>query len=220
MASPVERDSLMSFAVAFIAHPIQYASIKQAVGSDMTMYVSAKFVKNESVESWKALARLGLDDQRHLLKNEGRAIYRGMLDIVMNITDVPQLTAAVLTMLDGSLVDEKDLVEQLITIYQHPRDPVDIVNGLKRIMINPSTDPISCASACHVMSLFISELVLRFARNAAYVSQESNELVNWIVAAVNDSSFAVDLAVYCMVPLFKVERLRFNFLERGGIRVV
>mmetsp|Transcript_14131 Transcript_14131/g.26568 ORF Transcript_14131/g.26568 Transcript_14131/m.26568 type:complete len:459 (-) Transcript_14131:39-1415(-) len=220
MVSPVERDSLMSFAVAFVAHPENYAYIKQAAHSDLTMYVSAKLISPDSAENWGTLIDLHLDDQRTEIKRSGSNIFRAMLDIVLNINDMAQLSAAVLTSLDGALIDDKDLIDQLTTIYQHPRNPVDIVTGLKRLMINPSTDIICRSSACHILSLLMSEMVLRFSRNALYVSQETVELVNWIVAAVNDNSFPVDLAVYCMVPLFKVENLRFTFLERGGIRVV
>jgi hypothetical protein len=210
----------MSFGVAFVAHPELYAPIKESAGTDLTRYERAKLISPDSAESWRNFSRMSLDVQRALMRQDGRDLFKSMLDLVMSINDLPQLVACVLTTIDGALVDDKDLVEHLISLYQHPRNPVDMVNGLKRIMRNPSSGVVSQSTACHVLSLLLSELVLKFGRNSADVSQESHELVNWIVAEVNDNNFEVELAVYSMVPLFKVESLRFTFLERGGIRVV
>jgi hypothetical protein len=160
----VLRDSLMAFSVAFQSFPDAYPPIRSFVSPDVTVKEQAGLFPQGTSARYQEFFAQTLEQQRSALAGEeGRNIVKALVDILNESTDTPQLTASLVVALDGSVVDEKTNIDHLMKVHKHPKQPVNVITLLNRLIVPEAMaqGDVIVAAATHLLAAFLSELAIR-----------------------------------------------------------
>lgn len=147
-----------------------------------------------------------------MLASDGREIVRALFEVIDKINDDNLLTISILCALDGLVFDDSSNLEFLSKTLKHPKQPVNIINTCLRLIQH---DDVKIAEgACLVFSNFLAKELLGL--SYADYAEAMERLLNYLVST--DAKVSRDAIVYCLLPLFKVQRVRESWVRKGGVR--
>lgn len=180
-AGQVLRDSLMAFSVAFQCFPEDYAQLRSLNPEELQRKEAAGLLGAGTAGRCKAFLELELEAQRTALNAEdGREVIRALVEVVDKCSDAPQLVCMCLTLLDGSVVDEKTNLDHLLRLHRQAKAPVNIIAMLNRLILTGSSEAgVAPAAATHLLASFLAELAVR--QGAEDPTERINALISHLI---------------------------------------
>jgi hypothetical protein len=217
------RDNLMSFSVSFLIQPESYSEMADYTDYNLRTYESTGRVSEGGSRLLQDFISLNMRGQREFLnsvtytQDKAQTLIRTLLEVIGEVQGKDVLQKCAAAYLDGLLVDERSLVDHLIALYRHPKKPMDIPTLLKRIIV-PEKGHILFTSGSHILAIFLTEILLHPARDLSPLRNEASQLQDLLIALSNDARIPSEVAVYCLLPMFKLEFIRKEFLDKNGAR--
>jgi len=210
----------MAFSVAFQCFPEEYTQVRGVSTEELERKEAAELLAAGTASRCKAFLELALEAQRTGLNAEdGREVVRALVEVVDKCSDSPQLVSLCLTLLDGSVVDEKTNLDHLLRLHRQAKAPVNIITMLNRLILAGSSEVgVTAAAATHLLAAFLAELAVR--QGAEDPAERINALISHLVQQAEyflRSGRALDSSIYSLMPLFKVEAARRYFQQQDGV---
>lgn len=210
----------MAFSVAFQCFPEEYKELRSVSTEELQGKEAAGLLAAGTASRCKGFLDLALEAQRAGLSAEdGREVVRALVEVVDRCSDSPALVCLCLTLLDGSVVDEKANLDHLLRLHRQAKAPVNIVTMLNRLILTGSSEVgVTAAAATHLLACFLAELAVR--QGAEDPTERINALISHLVQQAEyfpHSGRALDSSIYSLMPLFKVEGARRYFQQQDGV---
>jgi V-type H+-transporting ATPase subunit H len=183
----------MGCSPVFYAHPEVYSEISSYVSPKAHEYEQANIIPPGSADTYSNFIKMSLENQRKFLVEGSDTVIRTLFSVVESSSDDLLMTS---------------------------RLPVNILQILTRYAKVKQEDSIVMEAAGHLLSLLLSELIIRPSAQIQDAQAQALSLIDFLLNQTVDVKSSADSMLYCMIPLFKVDQIRSFFLTTGGLRLV
>ena len=212
------HDKIMGCSPVFYAHPEAYSEISNFVCPKAQQLEEAGIIAQGSANLYKNFVTMSEENQRSLLIEQSESLIRLLLSILDKLSEEDNLCRrSILCTLDGIALELGP--DHFISIMTS-RVPINILQILTRYAKVKQEDNIVMEAAAHLLSILLSELILRPSEQILDAKAQALSLIDFLLNQTIDMKSAADAMLYSMIPLFKIDQIRSFFLTTGGLRLV